>query len=136
MTRSGVFLAPWMPAIRATASASPLGSDSARRAATASALSRTRPAAVAERAVTAFADTSTIRASPRSFRCGRGVSAMAGSAPPLFEQPDVQRLARRDVLGLLRQDDQRVGPRQVGQQMRPVPTSQRDLPPPGVGDAD
>ena len=64
-------MAPWIPAIRATASASPFGTVPSRSAATHSAFSRTKPAAEAVRAVTAFAETSTIRASPAGFRCGK-----------------------------------------------------------------
>ena len=60
--RSGVRLAPVIPAIRATASASPLGTVPDRSAATASALSSTRPDAPAARAVTSLPDTSTMRA--------------------------------------------------------------------------
>src|ERR1700760_1185898 len=78
--RSGVRLAPWMPAIRATASASPLGTSPARNAATAAADSRTRPEAVAVRAVTSLADTSTIRACPDESRWVS--SLMGGPEPP------------------------------------------------------
>ena len=62
--RSGVRLAPAIPAIRATASASPFGTSPALRAATARADSSTRPVAQADRAVTSLPDTSTIRACP------------------------------------------------------------------------
>jgi hypothetical protein len=62
--RSGVRLAPAIPAMRATASASPFGTSPARSAATASADSSTRPDAHADRAVTSLPDTSTIRAWP------------------------------------------------------------------------
>src|ERR1700722_13606783 len=67
--RSGVRLAPAIPAIRATARASPLGTVPSRSAATASADSSTRPDAVAVRTVTSLAETSTIRARPASSRC-------------------------------------------------------------------
>src|SRR5690349_14559078 len=67
--RSGVRLAPAIPAMRATASASPLGTSTARRAATARADSRTRPVAQAERAVTSLPDTSTILAWPALSTC-------------------------------------------------------------------
>jgi hypothetical protein len=60
--RSGVRLAPAIPAMRATASASPLGTCPVRSAATASADSSTRPDAHATRAVTSLPDTSTMRA--------------------------------------------------------------------------
>jgi hypothetical protein len=62
--RSGVRLAPAIPAIRATASASPFGTVPVRSAATASADNSTRPDAQAARAVTSLPDTSTIRAWP------------------------------------------------------------------------
>ena len=52
--RSGVRLAPAMPAIRATAIASPFGTPVPRSRATTSGLTSTRPAAVATRAVTGF----------------------------------------------------------------------------------
>src|SRR5215207_4051750 len=68
-TRSGVRLAPAMPAIRATATASPLGTPPPRSSATTSGLTSTRPAAVATRVVTAFSLTSTIRAAPVSSTC-------------------------------------------------------------------
>ena len=57
-----------MAAILATARASPLGTVPSRRAATAAGESRTRPVAVALRAVTSFAETSTIRAWPDESR--------------------------------------------------------------------
>ena len=134
--RSGVFLAAWIPAIRATASASPLGSVPERSAATASGLSRTIPAAVAERP-RRLSLTSTIRASPRSFRCGRDVSAIAGVSPAALRaaRPRPARRPRRTPR-LLGQDDQGVGPGQVAQQVRAVAPGQRDLPPPGLGVAD
>ena len=62
----GVCLAPMIPAIRATASASPFGTPSPRSSATTSADTSTRPDAVAVRAVTSLPDTSTIRAAPDS----------------------------------------------------------------------
>src|SRR6266536_3890628 len=63
-TMSGVRLAPIRPAIRATASASPLARPLARSMATTSGVVRRKPEAEAVRAVTSFADTSTIRAAP------------------------------------------------------------------------
>src|SRR3984885_3097870 len=77
--RSGVRLAPWMPAILATASASPLGTVPSRSAATAAADSSTRPDAVATRAVTSLADTSTMRACPTA---SRWVRSRAAPGPP------------------------------------------------------
>src|SRR6266487_4554928 len=67
--RSGVRFAPWMAAILATASASPLGTVPSRRAAIAAAQSSTRPLALAVRAVTSLAETSTILACPARSRC-------------------------------------------------------------------
>jgi hypothetical protein len=67
--RSGVRLAPAMPAMRATASASPLGTVPPRSAATASGPSSTRPVAQAALAVTSFPDTSTMRALPAASTC-------------------------------------------------------------------
>src|SRR5690606_21393729 len=81
-TRSGVRLAPWMPAIRATASASPLGTVPPRRASITSAETSTRPVAVAVRAVTSLAVTSTMRARPAESRwlnpegCGVDMAAL------------------------------------------------------------
>jgi hypothetical protein len=62
--RSGVRLAPMMPATRATASASPLGSASRRSSEMTSAVVCTVPAASADRTDTDLAETSTIRAAP------------------------------------------------------------------------
>ena len=62
----GVCLAPMIPAIRATASASPLGTPSPRSSATTCGDTSTRPDAVAVRAVTSLPDTSTMRAAPDS----------------------------------------------------------------------
>ena len=55
-----------IPASRATARVSPLGTPAPRSSATTSAETSTRPDAVAERVVTSLADTSTIRAAPDS----------------------------------------------------------------------
>ena len=68
-SRSGVRLAAWMPAIRATASTSPFGTVPSRSAATTSAEQRTNPRAVAARTVGCLAVTSTMRAWPASSRC-------------------------------------------------------------------
>src|SRR5271169_23199 len=75
--RSGVRLAPAIPAMRATASASPFGTSPARSAATASADSSTRPDAQADRAVTSLPDTSTIRAWPALSTCVRPETAVS-----------------------------------------------------------
>src|SRR5680860_120845 len=74
--RSGVRLAAWIAAIRATDSASPLGTVPPRSAATAAAESRTRPTAVAERTVTSLAETSTMCADPSARTCVRRGSLM------------------------------------------------------------
>ena len=69
-----------IPASRATAMVSPLGTPAPRSSAITSEFTRTCPDAVAERAVTAFAETSTIRAAPVSSTCvsrTRSVSVMA-----------------------------------------------------------
>ena len=89
-TRSGVRFAAWMPAIRATASASPLGTPAAAQQ---RAPPRPRPAparcAVALRAVTSLPDTSTMRAAPDSSMWvkplghdRRRSSTMTSTAPP------------------------------------------------------
>src|SRR5262245_51079749 len=69
--RSAVRLAPMMPARRATASTSPFGIAPAAMSASVSARRRTSARATASRAVTAFADTSTMRARPRPSRWER-----------------------------------------------------------------
>ena len=63
---AGVCLAPMIPASRATASASPLGTPSPRSSPTTRAETSTRPVAVAVRAVTSLSETSTMRAAPDS----------------------------------------------------------------------
>ncbi len=67
-------LAAMMPAIRATASASPFGTPSPRSSATTAGEVSTVPVARASRAVTSLPETSTIRAAPASStwvsRCG------------------------------------------------------------------
>src|SRR5512132_129124 len=99
-----------MPAIRATASASPFGTAPSRSAATQSVLSSTRPAAVAERAVTALSETSTMRASPVAPRCGKRDSLTAGSRSRrrLVEQPYVDILPGGHELGIFGQHHQAV----------------------------
>ncbi len=63
---AGVCLAPMIPASRATASVSPLGTPAPRSSSITAGETSTRPDAVAVRAVTALPETSTIRAAPRS----------------------------------------------------------------------
>src|SRR6187551_951211 len=119
-----------MPAIRATASASPLGTVPSRSAAKHSALSSTRPAAVAERAVTDLPETSTMRASPAALRCGKRLwlTAVPQSARRLVEQPYVDLLTGADELGVFRQDHQPVRAGKIGEQMRAVATGKFNLP--------
>src|SRR6478752_9300868 len=125
-----------MPAIRATASASPFGTVPSRRAATQAGLSRTRPAAVAVRSVSGLPDTSTIRASPVALRCGKLrsliVDRLGSLDDRLVEQPDVDALPGRHELGVLSQDHQRVRPGQTVEQVRAVTTRELDLAGPGV----
>src|SRR5215217_4417410 len=119
-----------MPAIRATASASPLGTVPSRSAATHSALSSTRPAAVAERAVTALSETSTMRASPAALRCGKrpSLTATPQSAWRLVEQPYVNLLTGGNELGVFRQDHQPVRSGKIAEQMGTVSTGKLHLP--------
>src|SRR3954451_18359703 len=77
-TRSGVRLAPMIPAIRATAMASPFGTPPPRSSATTSGLTSTRPAAVATRDVTGLSVTSTIRAAPLRSTWVSRAGSMAG----------------------------------------------------------
>ena len=63
-TRSGVRLAPMIPAMRAVASASPFGRPSRRSSAITSAVVRRTPVATAVRAVASLSETSTMRAAP------------------------------------------------------------------------
>src|SRR4029450_7593032 len=108
-----------MPAIRATANASPFGTVPSRSAATHSALSSTRPAAVAERAVTALSETSTMRAPPAALRCGKrpSLTAIPRSAWRLVEEPYVNLLTGGNELGVFRQDHQPVRAGKIGKQM-------------------
>src|SRR5918995_1553373 len=66
--RSGVRLAPMIPATLATARASPLGSPAEASSSRVSGASTTRQPAVATRSVSGLAETSTIRAAPWSSR--------------------------------------------------------------------
>src|SRR6476661_6808984 len=137
---SGVRLTAWMPAMRATASASPLGTSPSRSAATAAAESRTRPAALASRAVTALADTSTMWALPSARTCVRPPGAPdrpdASDVPDAWAPPSVRGASEAltsvlpvehehvhdlagDELGdVLGDDEQGVGPGQVGDEVR------------------
>ena len=83
-------LAAWMPAIRATASASPFGTPPSRSRATTAGETSTRPVAVAVRTVTSLPETSTIRAAPDSSTWvsrvlahdSRRSSTMTSTGPP------------------------------------------------------
>src|SRR6202034_3003885 len=131
--RSGVRFAPVIPAIRATASASPLGTVPSRSAATAAADSSTRPEAVAVRTVTSLAETSTIRARPASSRwvSRAGAASLMGKAyaPRRMsrEDEDVDRVAGRKLGFPFGDDYQRVGAAQGGDLMRLLPRQGRDL---------
>src|SRR4051812_47086325 len=83
-TRSGVRFAAAMPAMRATASASPLGRPSRRSSAMTSGVVTKRPAARASRAVTSLADTSTMRAAPAASTWVR--PALSVMAPTLVRR--------------------------------------------------
>ena len=78
-TRSGVRLAAMMPAMRATARASPLGRVPSSIWSTTSALVVSRDEAIATLAVTALADTSTMWAEPSSRTWVRRPSVRASS---------------------------------------------------------
>jgi hypothetical protein len=127
--RSGVFFAACMPAILATASASPFGTAPSRSAATHSALSNTRPEAVAERAVTALLETSTIRASPVAPRCGKRLSltAIPESSQRLVEQPHIDVEPSGHELDVFRQEHQRIRACKIGEQVRAVSTCKLNL---------
>src|SRR5665811_2221084 len=75
--KSGVRFVAMIPATRATPRASPLGTPSPRSNPRTTALTSTRPRAVAERTVTSLPEMSTIRAAPLSSTCvRRGSSAI------------------------------------------------------------
>src|SRR5436305_14253978 len=98
-----------MPAMRATASASPLGSAPSRSRRTTSADTSTRPLAVAVRTVTSLPATSTMRAAPLSSTCVNLLIAAPASCLASLEQHDAHRLTRRHLGGRLGDDDQGVG---------------------------
>ncbi len=122
-TRSGVRFDPAMPAMRATASASPLGTLPSRNARTAALDSRTRPDARACRAVTSLPDTSTMCAAPVSSTWVSRPELMApcsisGRAHDISRQAhDLRFLARFEPLDLLGNDDEGVGASQSGEPM-------------------
>ena len=68
-SRSGTFFVAAMPATRATANTSPLGTVPSRSAASTWGEHATSPRAVAVRTVGCFADTSTMWAAPDSVKC-------------------------------------------------------------------
>src|SRR5437899_8655275 len=149
--RSGVRLAPMMPAIRAAASASPLGMPSPRSSSTTRGATRTRPVARAVRAVTSLAETSTMRAAPASSRWVRCWWALLivlpvrslGQTPyrqalgyePRARRPDDGRLVQQDHVDFLtgrdrgdrlRYDDQSIAVRQRFDQVRTGATHRSD----------
>src|SRR5690606_29237514 len=104
---SAVRFAPAIPAMRATASTSPLGTVPSRSAATISGEHRTTPVAVAERTVGCLAVTSTMRACPRSSRCVKLMAPLSHARPARHtgrsarpvasvEQQHAHRVARLD----------------------------------------
>src|SRR3954463_13078818 len=120
-----------MPAMRATASASPLGSVPSRSSATTSLLTTTRPAAVAVRTLTSFAETSTMCAAPRSSRWVNSLIGPPLRAPPAdsgpghaasclppFEQHDGHRRTCLQGCHLLGDHDEGVGVCERGDQVR------------------
>src|SRR3954469_24099675 len=122
-----------MPAIRATATASPLGTPVPRSSATTSGLTSTRPAAVASRAVTGLALTSTIRAAPVSSTwVSRGsVIPMSpwfavGSLERSFDQHHVDLGAGGQFGHVLGDDDEAVCAGQVRHEVRAGPADLRD----------
>jgi hypothetical protein len=79
--RSGVRFVAVIAAIRATASASPFGIPPARSIEVTCSDIETRQRAVADRTVTSFSVTSTIRASPRSFKWVNAPDVAVMAAP-------------------------------------------------------
>ena len=77
-SRSGTRLAAAIPATRATASTSPLGTLPSRRAATTPGAQATKAVAPAVRTVGALAVTSTMRAAPASSRWVRRMGGGSG----------------------------------------------------------
>src|SRR4029453_6823096 len=120
-----------MPAILATASASPFRTVPSRSAATHSALSSTRPEAVAERAVTALPETSTIRASPVAPRCGKRLSLTDSpeSSRRLVKQPHIDAEPGGNEPNIFRQEPQRIRAGKIGEKVRAVSTCEFDLSP-------
>src|SRR4051794_18988396 len=107
-----------IPAIRATANASPLGNAPSRNSRTTSALTMTRPQAVAVRTEMSLPETSTMRASPRSFKCVNSLTPGLDSTLPPFEQH--RRHGRTGLeLGLrLGHDDESIGAGERRDEMR------------------
>src|SRR5262249_2087752 len=134
--RSGVRFAPMMPAILATASASPLGTVLSRSAATACSDSRTRADAAASRTATSLAGTSTSCAWPGSSRWVSGPDGPDPDGPDGLdmEKQYVDHVSRGQGGDLLRNDDQRVGPGQHPELMGRLAGQRRDLGPVGGQD--
>src|SRR5690606_39026449 len=124
----GVCLAPMIPASRATANVSPLGTPAPRSNAMTASETSTRPLATAVRAVTDLWETSTIRAAPVSSTCVRpavGPSDWLSSdwlidSEVLVQAQHLDHLAGGDAGALLRHHDQGVGRSQVTDLVRPV----------------
>src|SRR3954453_14973046 len=125
-TRSGVRFAAMIPAIRATESASPLGSAPSRSSRTTSALTTTRPRAVAVRTATSLPDTSTMRASPRSFKCVKSVTPGLDSTLSPFEQHGRDDRACFQLRLRFRHNHERVGAGQRGDQVRTAAADRTD----------
>src|SRR4051794_33751947 len=126
--RAGVCLAPMIPARRATARVSPLGSPAPRSRSTTSAETRTRPAATASRAVASLPETSTMRAAPDSSTWV-SLSAM-GLLEVLVERQHGHCLTGLDRGHGLVHHDQGVGLRQVADHVRALGADRRHGQPP------
>src|SRR3954467_11053049 len=123
----GVCFAPMMPARRATASVSPLGTPAPRSRSMTSPETRTRPPATASRAVTSLPDTSTMRAAPDSSTwVSSAIRAPPGGLELLVERQHGHCLTGGDRGHGLRDDDERVGLRQVTDQVRPLRADRGD----------
>src|ERR1700709_658195 len=111
-----------IPARRATASVSPLGTPAPRSSETTSAATSTRPPATASRAVTSLPDTSTIRAAPDSSTWLRRSAILSPRCPRvslevLVEGQDAHCLTGLDPGHGLRHHDQGVGLGEVADQV-------------------
>src|SRR5699024_10737089 len=89
-SKSGTFLAAAIPAMRATANTSPLGTVPSRKAWIMSGEHATSPCAVAARTVGVFSVTSTMYASPALSRCVNFIEVILLSSK---SRADIQRLS-------------------------------------------